>query len=115
MKEQKSINGERPKKHERKFVYFILAIAIINIILVFVAGETNTKYPNRGSGQSLMSKLLIMYTGVVLCGFIAGLFVSLVPYKGLSFGQKYLRSSLLSILVLSLLLLVLIIRSIIIF
>ncbi len=115
MKEQTSINGEIPNKNERKIFYFILATAVINIILWFVAGNTNTKYPSTGSGQSLMSKLLIMYIGVVFCGFVAGLFVSLIPFKGLSFGQKYLRSSLLSILVLSLLLLVFVIRSIIIF
>lgn len=115
MKEQTLTNQERPKTNERKILYFILATAVVNIILWFVAAETNTKYPSQGSGQSLFGKLLILYFGVVVVGFIAGLFVSLIPFKGLSFGQKYLRSSLLSIWVLSLLLLVFIIRSMILF
>ena len=115
MKEQTLINRNISKKNERKTFYFILAIAVINIILWFVAGETNTKHPNQGAGQSLISKFLILYMGVILSGFIVGLFVSLIPFKGLSFGHKYLRSSLLSILVLSLILLTFIVRSIIIF
>ena len=112
MKEKTPVSTEKKVK---KLFYYILVVAVINIILWFIAGSANTTYAGHGIGQSLFGKLLIFYTGVIISGFIVGVFVSFLPYKGISFGHKYLRSSLLSILALSLLLLLFIIRSIIIF
>jgi hypothetical protein len=112
MKEQTQVNKEIK---ERKLFYYVLVVTIINIVLWFIAGSTNTTYSGQDTGQSLLSKLVVLYGGVIIGGFILGAFVNLIPFKGLSFGQKYIRSSLLSILGLSVLLLIFIIGSIIFF
>ncbi len=115
MKQQQVIDHSIPKTNEKKYFYFVLIAALINGTLWFVAGMTNKNYPLRGAGQSLIGKFLILYLGIIFFGFILGLLVSLISFKGLSFGRKYIRSSLLSILALSVVLLIFIIRSIVMF
>lgn len=115
MKEQNSFNQTLPKTSGRKYILLCLFIATVNIFMWFVVGKTNQAYPNRSLQQTLMGKFLILYTGIVLLGFIIGIVASLVPFKGLSFGQKYLRFSLLAIIFLSVLFLMFLIRTAIVF
>ncbi len=87
--------GDALRKAERKKILFFIAgfIAFNSIMFaVFIRG--------RSFGANLFSALNANLFGINLIGFLLGTIVALIPYKGLSYSQKYLRASLLTILVL---------------
>jgi hypothetical protein len=110
-----SENAFSLKRNERKIFRYVLGITAFNVILFFIAGTTNANTHNAGEGPSLWTQLFLMMIGIVVGGFLCGLLVSLIPFRRLSYSEKYLRSSLIVIFVLSLAFLILIVRSLIVF
>jgi hypothetical protein len=103
------------KKSERQIFRYVLGITLFNIILFFIAGMTNAKYPGDSIGRSLSTQLFLMILGIVIGGFMSGLLVSLIPFRQLTFSEKYLGSSLIMMFALSVVFLMIIIRSLIVF
>ncbi len=102
------------KKNEMKILYYNLGLIIFNIALSLIAGATNA-YQGDGHGPSVLTQVLTMEIGIFILGFIGGLLVSLIPFRNLTYSQKYLRSSLITIFVLNVMFLAMIIRSLIVF
>ena len=94
-------------------IIFLIIVAIIIVNLWFI---NNIAFQTEGitnlDGSSLtiegMKKSFssgVLYT-IPIIGFLSGLITSLIPYKRLSYKQKYFRFSLVAILILELLFLV---------
>ena len=66
---------------------------------MFNSGSTNLagEFVDRKSVNS--AALSTIFLTVPVVGFILGSLVALIPYSGLTYGQKYLRASLLTIIV----------------
>ena len=77
-------------------VLSVLTFALTSILnrgAVNLAGE----FVDRQSvNQAALTTLLF---SIPILGFILGTLVSLIPYRGLTYQQKYLRSSLMTIIV----------------
>jgi hypothetical protein len=84
-----------------KFIIYIGILMLVNIVLTtsvrmdpaqHLDGSTATEREIRSAA------LMTLTLTSVLIGSIVGLLVALFPFRGLRYGQKYLRASLLSIL-----------------
>jgi len=85
---------EEVKKQEKFFLKIIIVLAVANTILfpIVIKG-------GRGPAGNFQAILISNLVGFNILGFLIGALVALIPYKGLSYKQKYLRSSLLTILI----------------
>ncbi len=92
-----------PKEKRNKLIYSIGLMIFLNLAL-------NSLIPEGGEGQNLdgslaspkelnQARISTILFGLVVIGFFAGLIVSFLPYKNLSYADKYLPASLLTILV----------------
>ena len=107
---------KKTQRDEKKILYYAISLTTINIILWVIALKSNPANPSRTTFLSSgVMKFILLYIPLGVSSFILGLLVSLIPYRELKFGEKYIRSSLLSFIALSILLLVFIIRSLILF
>jgi Na+-transporting NADH:ubiquinone oxidoreductase subunit NqrB len=95
-----------PKEQRNKLLMFIAIATVINLFLGLVFGRLSTiAYHLDGSlataSEITWSKVRTFLFGIPIMGFLFGTIGSLFPYKGLAYGEKYLRASLISMLVLN--------------
>ncbi len=107
-------NEEKPQKNKKKLVLSI-GITILNIVLYIVAGNTNIKYTGNTEGPSLTSQLINFYVGFIFISVILGLIIAFIPNKKLKYLERLIRSTLTIYFLLNTLLLILTIRSVILF
>lgn len=83
------------KKDQKKYLLRILGLIIINTILYGLLVKSS-----RSMTDTFLAVLNANLIGFNILGFIIGTIVAVIPYKGLPYKKKYLRSSLLTILTL---------------
>jgi hypothetical protein len=78
----------------------VLGVLIFALTSLLNRGATNLagEYVDRQSVN--LATLSTLLFSIPILGFILGTLVSLIPYRGLTYKQKYLRSSLMTIIVL---------------
>ena len=83
------------KLDRQKYLIRIAALIVVNIAVFcqIVEGQ-------RSSTDVFLSALQANLIGVNALGFTLGTIVALFPYRGLSYKKRYLRASLLTILIL---------------
>ncbi len=97
--ENTEINNEQKLKNDRiKYLKIIIVLIIINTILFGII----VKNP-KSITDNLLTALNANLIGFNVLGFLIGAIVALFPYKELSYKKKYLRSSLLTIMILQIL------------
>jgi uncharacterized protein YacL len=81
------------KTDRKKYLTRIVGLIIINTILfgLLIKGSRSTI-------DTFLAALNANLIGFNILGFIIGTIVAVLPYKGLTYKKKYLRSSLLTIL-----------------
>ena len=90
------IDKEQKLKDDRKkYFKIIIGLIIINTILFGII----VKNP-KSIMDNLLTALNANLIGFNVLGFLIGVIVSIFPYKELSYKKKYLRSSLLTIMIL---------------
>ena len=90
------IDKEQKLKDDRKKnLKIIIGLIIINTILFGII----VKNP-KSITDNLLTALNANLIGFNILGFLIGTIVSIFPYKELSYKKKYLRSSLLTIMIL---------------
>lgn len=82
------------KAGRKKMLFIIGGLVVFNTLMFAVFAK------GRGFTANLMTGLNANLLGLTVIGFILGAIIALFPYKRLGYGKKYLRSSLLTILVL---------------
>ena len=93
------IDKEQKLKDDRKkYLKIIIGLIIINTILFGII----VKNP-KSITDNLLTALNANLIGFNVLGFLIGAIVSIFPYKELSYKKKYLRSSLLTIMILQIL------------
>ncbi len=93
------IDNEQKLKNDRiKYLKIIIVLIIINTILFGII----VKNP-KSITDNLLTALNANLIGFNVLGFLTGAIVALFPYKELSYKKKYLRSSLLTIMILQIL------------
>lgn len=89
---------EEVQQQNKKYVKWAIVLGIINTILFpFVTDYTRMPMIER-VGISLSNGVI----GAPTVGFLLGLFFAYLPYRGLTWQQKYRRASLLTLLVIDL-------------
>ena len=83
------------KLDRRKYLVRIVALIVVNIVVFgqIVEGQ-------RSSTDIFLSALKANLIGVNVLGFTLGTIVALFPYRGLPYKKRYLKASLLTILIL---------------
>ena len=89
------------KKQKRKYLIGAVVILPINILLYFFVIDDGTP------SERFIYALQAFTYSVTAVGFTIGLVMGLIPYKELNYSRRFLRASLLSILVLQVVFLVL--------
>lgn len=107
--------SENKLRLNKKFLYLAIGITILNIILYYIAGRTNIKFPGNSEGPSLAQQIINFYLGFIFISAFIGVIIALIPYKKLNYLEKLIRSSTIIYLLLNILLLILSVRSIIMF
>ena len=93
------IDIEKKLKEDRnKHLKIIIGLIILNTILFGVI----VKNP-KSMTENMLTALNANLIGFNILGFLIGAVVSIFPYKELSYKKKYLRSSLLTIMILQIL------------
>jgi hypothetical protein len=103
MTEQASVN---PQSLSKKLLIYGLAALILNIILVVIepTGSTTDLTNQVVSGWAIKRAMFVtLIVGFSVISAVLALLIALVPYKTLTWGQKYLPSMLLAYLLLQLL------------
>jgi hypothetical protein len=92
---------EKLKSDKKKYLARILVLIVINTLLfgLLIKGPRSTT-------DNFLSALSGNLIGFNILGFIVGSIVALFPFKGLSYKKKYLRASLLTILIIQIIMLV---------
>ena len=94
------------KKRNKKLLLWGIITAILSIItftLITKDGGYNSKgiYIPSSIAQNLKSSLITFLIAIPILSLILGLLFSLIPYKKLEYSQKYIRTSLLSLLIIN--------------
>ena len=89
--------NEQRNKHF--WIIAILSVIIFAITSIFNRGAVNLagEYVDQKRVNSATLTTIVFI--IPITGFFLGTLVTLIPYKGLTYKQKYLRSSLLTIIV----------------
>ena len=98
------------KKQRNKYLIRISILIPLNIILFAVIPLDGRQISER-FWVALPAYTIYMN----ITGFLLGLLMALIPYKRLSYGKRYFRASLLTILVLNLILLAMVVLTAIMF
>ena len=90
-------------KKKRKHLLIIAGLTLFNIVIYNLFIKTggydiDGQFIPYDSSRLLKSSLSTFLFGLPILALIFGLIVSLIPYKNLSYGKKYFRSSVLSLL-----------------
>ncbi len=89
------------KEQRNKHLWIIVILSVITFAItsIFNRGAVNLagEYVDQ-KGVNTAALTTIIFT-IPIVGFFLGTLVTLIPYKGLAYKQKYLRSSLLTIIV----------------
>ncbi len=105
-------------EHRKRLIIYIVAILLINIALAMyinTSGATNLAGEEVSPVAVVRATFITLFIGIPFIGFILGLVISILPYKQLSYSKKYLRASLISILLIHIVTLILAIRNLILF
>lgn len=98
-----------PQKYSnRKYLIRIAILMIIN-----TAAFSLLPMDNRSAYERFLVAWKTFLIGIPFLGFVLGLIVAIIPYKGLGYDKKYLRSSLLTIYVLHFLIVILMLMNVI--
>jgi len=97
--ETPEINSENPieaniKRQNKRFVLWIVFLIIGNTLMFTILIKSD-----RPMIDNFLAALFGNLAGYNIFGFLVGTMAALFPYKNLPYGKKYLRASLLSILV----------------
>ena len=90
-----------PSEQRNKLIIYIGILMLVNIVLATSIRPEPAQHldGSMATEQEYRSAALMTLTLTsVLLGCLIGLLVALVPFRGLRYGQKYLRAALLSIL-----------------
>lgn len=82
-----------PKDQMKKIVIYAISIFIINIFLTIIepTGSTTDLTGQTVSGWAIKSSMIVTLTiGFSIISSIVALLVAIIPYRNLSYGQKYL-------------------------
>ena len=89
----------RFKKERKKYLKWIAILVVVNtIIFTLVMGKST-----RGIMGSFQAALFSNLIGFNIIGFLLGLPFALIPHRGLSYQKRYLRASILAVLLIQLL------------
>lgn len=99
-------------KLEKQLLIAVFGLLVINTIVYYVAGTTNKLQVEGNEGPGLGQQLLNFYIGFTFISVLIALFFSIIPYKKMSYVNKFLRLSLIIFLTLNIFLLILGIYSI---
>jgi cell division protein FtsW (lipid II flippase) len=99
-------------KLEKQLLIAVISLIVINTIVYYVAGTTNKLQVEGNEGSGLGQQLLNFYIGFIFISVLISLFFSIIPYKKMSYVNKFLRLSLIIFLALNIFLLILGIYSI---
>lgn len=94
------------QKRNQLLIYIVVATAL-NLILAVLSRSGNAPIYNLdgsiADGNAIIKAHFTTFLfGIPILGFLLGTVVGLFPYQQLSYGKKYLRAALMSILVLQL-------------
>lgn len=93
------INIEKKLKKDRKWFFMVMIFLIfLNTILFGLLVKDRNSIT-----ENMLSALIAYLIPFNIIGFFLGALVSIFPYKKLSYAKKYLRSSLLSIMIIQIL------------
>lgn len=90
-----------PSAERNKLIIYIGILLLLNIVITTSAAPDTARHLNGSAATAREIRDAIIPTLVfttTVIGFVLGTIVALFPYKGLSYGRKYLRASLLSVL-----------------
>jgi hypothetical protein len=93
------------KKERNKLLIGIVAATVLNVFFALVFVKPNSVAHHLDGNLATKSEITLAKLGTFLfripvMGFLLGTIGSLFPYKDLPYGKKYLRASLISILIL---------------
>ena len=98
MTQDSTDNAQRLQTQNKKYFIRIILLSVLNIVLFsLIPFDSRTIY------ERFSVALPAFFASQPIIGFIIGALVSLIPYRQLAYSKKYLRSSLLTIYVLSIL------------
>ena len=101
MTQNSTDKSQELRAQNKKYFIRIIILTVINMVMFsFVPFDNRTVY------ERFMVALPAFIISQPIIGFILGAIVSLIPYKELGYGKKYLRSSLLVIYILHILIFV---------
>src|SRR5690554_3917037 len=103
---------DKNMKLEKQLLIAVLSLIVINTIVYYVAGTTNKHLIDGHEGPTLGQQLLNFYIGFTFISVLIALFFSIIPYKKMSYVNKFFRLSLIIFLALNIFLLILSIYSI---
>lgn len=95
-----TVNGFPAQKRNRLALIFALLI-LANTLLVLAEppGSTTNLAGDTVSGWKLKySVILGLILGYTLLGCLLATLINLIPYKGMRYGQKYLRTALITVI-----------------
>lgn len=90
-------------KKRNKLIGYILTIALFTLLFSSFTNDSNATHLTgeiATKNDIIKSTIITLFVGLPMLGFFFGVFVNLFPYKKAKFSEKYLRSSLYTILVL---------------
>jgi len=89
----------KEKRNQHLWIIVVLSVLNFALISLFNSGSVNLtgEYIDQKGVNTAALKTLIFT--VPITGFILGALVALIPFKGMTYKKKYLRASLLTIIV----------------
>lgn len=91
-----------PKDKRNKWIIYIGILAILTFLLSSIWGTGQGQHLD-GSAATFneirIATLKTLFLNIPILGFVLGAILSFIPFKGASYKQKYLRTSLLITLI----------------
>lgn len=103
-------DGIMTSQERNKLILFIAILIVINLIIGYFspAGQATHLNGKSATEEEIKSSVVIaILFSFPLFGFVIATLISFIPYKKLPYSKKYLRFSLVTILVIQILILIL--------
>ena len=91
-----------PKNKRNKWIIYIVILAILTLLLSSIFGTGEGQHLDGSAAtfnETRIATLRTLFLNIPIFGFVLGTILSFIPFKGASYKQKYLRTSLLITLI----------------
>ena len=90
-----------PKKKMKLILLVIVLMTVLNLLIFVLLPYNDSLTHLDGStvthNEAIKAAISSIIFGIPIIGFLLGLLISLIPYRGLTYRQKYLPFSLITI------------------